>query len=98
MSVAALMNNDVLLLTSFSLHAPCALRDRVESVSASLRVLEESCLVPFLQQLLENDSLLDVDRHASLYTSVFKVGSDSVFGKTSKIRCVASGNVKYAFL
>ena len=38
-----------------------------------LGVLEESCLVPFLQQLLENDSLLDVDRHAALYTSVFKV-------------------------
>ena len=46
---------------------------RVETVKSSLRVLEESCLVPFLQQLLENDSLLDVDRHASLYTSVFKV-------------------------
>lgn len=46
---------------------------RVESVNSSLRVLEESCLVPFLQQLLENDSLLDVDRHAALYTSVFKV-------------------------
>lgn len=46
---------------------------RVDSVKGSLRVLEESSLVPFLQQLLENDSLLDVDRHASLYTSVFKV-------------------------
>lgn len=48
--------------------------DRVESVNNGLEVLEESCLVPFLQQLLENDSLLDVDRHAALYTSVFKVG------------------------
>lgn len=48
---------------------------RVTSISSSLRVLEESCLVPFLQQLLENDSLLDVDRHASLYTAVFKVHS-----------------------
>lgn len=47
--------------------------NRVDSVNSSLRVLEESCLVPFLQQLLENDSLLDVDRHASLYTSVLKV-------------------------
>ena len=46
---------------------------RVEAVKSSLRTLEESCLVPFLHELLENDSLLDVDRHASLYTSVFKV-------------------------
>lgn len=46
---------------------------RVDSVNNGLGVLEESCLVPFLQQLLENDSLLDVDRHAALYTSVFKV-------------------------
>ncbi|CAM9916737.1 unnamed protein product [Ectocarpus sp. 6 AP-2014] len=52
---------------------------RVDSVNSSLRVLEESCLVPFLQQLLENDSLLDVDRHAALYTSVFKL-----------VRCIAS--------
>lgn len=51
----------------------CLPLNRVDSVNSSLRVLEESCLVPFLQQLLENDSLLDVDRHASLYTSVLKV-------------------------
>ncbi|CAM9540611.1 unnamed protein product, partial [Laminaria digitata] len=52
---------------------------RVDSVNNGLGVLEESCLVPFLQQLLENDSLLDVDRHAALYTSVFKL-----------VRCIAS--------
>lgn len=56
-----------------------ALRDgccwvaRVKSINESRRILQESCLVPFLQQLLENDSLLDVDRHASLYRAVFKV-------------------------
>ncbi|CAM9881290.1 unnamed protein product [Pylaiella littoralis] len=52
---------------------------RVDSVNSSLGVLEESCLVPFLQQLLENDSLLDIYRHAALYTSVFKL-----------VKCIAS--------
>ena len=33
---------------------------RFETVKSSLRVLEESCLVPFPQQLLENDSLLSL--------------------------------------
>lgn len=59
---------------------------RVDSVNSSLRVLEESCLVPFLQQLLENDSLLDVDRHAALYTSVFKVTDLTCWDILGRIR------------
>eukprot|EP01101_Sappina_pedata_P003776 TRINITY_DN1529_c0_g1_i5.p1 TRINITY_DN1529_c0_g1~~TRINITY_DN1529_c0_g1_i5.p1 ORF type:complete len:803 (-),score=225.46 TRINITY_DN1529_c0_g1_i5:223-2610(-) len=35
--------------------------------------LEESCLIPSLESLLENDSFLDMSRHFSLYSSVLHV-------------------------
>jgi hypothetical protein len=35
--------------------------------------LEESCLVPFLEALLANESLLDMERHADLYVTAFQV-------------------------
>ncbi|KAH3744484.1 ubiquitin-conjugating enzyme family protein [Pelomyxa schiedti] len=35
--------------------------------------LEESCLVPVLDSYLRNDSLLDMDRHNSLYTHIFSI-------------------------
>ena len=36
-------------------------------------VLEGSCLVPYLQQLLSNESLLDMEEHGVLYISCFKL-------------------------
>lgn len=38
-----------------------------------VRALEESCLVPFLEGLLANESLLDMERHASLYVTACQV-------------------------
>jgi hypothetical protein len=38
--------------------------------------LEESCLVPFLEALLANESLLDMERHADLYVTAFQVDHD----------------------
>ena len=35
--------------------------------------LEESCLVPVLENALSNDSLLDMNRHAVLYAAVFQL-------------------------
>lgn len=38
-----------------------------------VRALEESCLLPFLEGLLANESLLDMERHASLYVTTCQV-------------------------
>eukprot|EP01129_Flabellula_baltica_P007205 TRINITY_DN2777_c0_g1_i2.p1 TRINITY_DN2777_c0_g1~~TRINITY_DN2777_c0_g1_i2.p1 ORF type:complete len:667 (+),score=161.68 TRINITY_DN2777_c0_g1_i2:599-2599(+) len=34
-------------------------------------VIEESCLIPFLERYLENESLLDINRHREIYTTIF---------------------------
>lgn len=36
-------------------------------------VLEESCIVPYLQSLLSNESLLDMEEHSPLYQSCFNL-------------------------
>ena len=38
-----------------------------------VHALEESCLVPFLEGLLANESLLDMERHSPLYVTTFQV-------------------------
>jgi baculoviral IAP repeat-containing protein 6 len=44
-----------------------------EVVMQSYRPLEESCLVPFLQQHLGNDSLLDAERHKLLFRTTLEL-------------------------
>ena len=39
----------------------------------TVRMLEESCLVPFLEEKLANESLLDMERHAALYITCFMI-------------------------
>jgi hypothetical protein len=43
------------------------------AVAGVVRLLAESCLVPFLEEHLRNESLLDIERHAPLYTTLFQV-------------------------
>jgi baculoviral IAP repeat-containing protein 6 (apollon) len=40
-------------------------------LASATNMLEESCLVPLLESYLANDSLLDLNRHSSLYGCVF---------------------------
>lgn len=40
-------------------------------LSSATTMMEESCLVPLLESYLANDSLLDMNRHAHLYSCVF---------------------------
>jgi hypothetical protein len=40
-------------------------------LQSTFLVLEESCLVPVLESYLSNDSLLDMNRHQSLYQTVY---------------------------
>eukprot|EP01116_Phalansterium_solitarium_P017677 TRINITY_DN4413_c0_g1_i2.p1 TRINITY_DN4413_c0_g1~~TRINITY_DN4413_c0_g1_i2.p1 ORF type:complete len:883 (+),score=181.75 TRINITY_DN4413_c0_g1_i2:114-2762(+) len=43
-----------------------------ESLTADFEGLEESCLVPFFEHHLKNDSLLDMSRHISLYLAILQ--------------------------
>eukprot|EP01122_Echinamoeba_exundans_P011468 TRINITY_DN4564_c0_g1_i1.p1 TRINITY_DN4564_c0_g1~~TRINITY_DN4564_c0_g1_i1.p1 ORF type:complete len:869 (-),score=241.05 TRINITY_DN4564_c0_g1_i1:174-2780(-) len=40
-------------------------------LASATNMLEESCLVPLLESYLANDSLLDMNRHSSVYNCVF---------------------------
>ena len=47
--------------------------DIIAMAPVEVHALEESCLVPFLEGLLANESLLDMERHSPLYVTTFQV-------------------------
>ncbi|KYQ92653.1 Baculoviral IAP repeat-containing protein [Tieghemostelium lacteum] len=50
-----------------------AVESEVAKNSIPVDILEESCLVPFIESYCRDISLLDVERHADLWTSILKL-------------------------
>ncbi|EGC35514.1 hypothetical protein DICPUDRAFT_94526 [Dictyostelium purpureum] len=51
----------------------CIIQEEIEKNRPPLDVLEESCLIPFIESYCREISLLDVERHSEIWSTLFKL-------------------------